>query len=453
MSQNNNIIRGHYRIERELGRGGFGITYLSVDLDLPSHPQVVVKKLSPQKNNINIFSIAKERFETEAKVLERLGEQHEQIPELLAYFEENFEFYLVQEFVDGDDLRHEIIKGLPLSENKVINILQGVLEILEFVHHKRIIHRDIKPSNLMRRRSDGKIVLIDFGAIKEVSTLEVNDNRELYSTCNIGTPGYKPLEQEQGYPQLSSDIYALGIVGIQAITGLHPEQLEKDQYGNLNWRKHAPDINNALADVLNRMVHPNLEERYKSATEALSVLRTVNEITFVEPTLPESTQNTLENNSPQRLSQNSFNIMLSNLPNNRVIYPFIIILFLILSFLGFDYYQKSKSQLYEVKIDLNDVCQQDFIYEEIDEIKNKIPYKKIGPKYNEEFNQVWPVFRWVCLYQLQPTKKYRFESPKDIKSIGMDLDRYCQKKYPDKEKASHHDYHDKNSLYCTRPHP
>ncbi len=378
MSQNNDIIRGHYRIERELGRGGFGITYLAVDLDLPSHPQVVVKKLKPLQNNSNILYNARERFEREAKILERLGEQHKQIPKLLAYFEENLEFYLVQEFVDGDDLKHEILLGKPLSEDKVINILQGTLEVLEFVHQQKIIHRDIKPSNLIRRRSDGKIVVIDFGAIKEVNTLEVSEKKELYETCNIGTPGYKPIEQEQGSPQLSSDIYALGIVGIQAITGLHPHSLKKDQYGDLDWRKHLPYISNALAHVLSRMVHKNLEVRYKSATEALIALRVVNETKSLEATIPDSRQNTLENSSLPKLSSNSRNRRLFNLSKNRIFYTLIIILFLILSIVRFDIFQKSneKYRLYEVKIDLNDVCQQDFIYEEIDEIKNKVPYKK-----------------------------------------------------------------------------
>lgn len=147
--------------------------------------------------------------------------------------------------------------------------------------------------------------------------------------------------------------------------------------------------------------------------------------------------------------------MLSNLRNNRIVYHFIIIFFLIPSFFGFDYYrrEKIKSQLYEVKIDFQDVCKQEFIYEKIQGIKNKIPYEKLGSKYIEEYDSVWPIFRWRCLYRLKTKEADLFQNTKDTPKIGMDLDRYCKEKYPgDKEKASYHDYKDKDSLYCTRPH-
>ncbi len=274
------ILRGHYRIDRRLGQGGFGTTFLAVDMDQPSHPRCVVKKLSPLRQDPNTLSAARERFNTEAKVLEQLG-THDQIPRLLAYFEEEQEFYLVQDFVDGDDLRGEITSGRQQSENEVIALLLDILRVLKFVHERNVIHRDIKPSNLIRRRKDRKIVLIDFGAVKEISNLEVNAQGQPNITCDIGTPGYKPIEQENGYPQLSSDIYAVGILGIQALTGLRVHELEKDPSKEIVWRKQAPNVSNTLAQVLNKMVRQNFQERYESATETLDALNKANETTSV----------------------------------------------------------------------------------------------------------------------------------------------------------------------------
>lgn len=461
MSPNPKIIRGHYRIEKILGRGGFGITYLAVDIHLPSHPKFVVKQLSPQKDDPDTLLFARERFKKEAKVLERLGEQHDQIPKLLAYFEEKKEFYLIQEFVDGHDLRHEISSGKHLSENEVISLLQDILKVLEFVHQQKVIHRDIKPSNLIRRYSDNKIVLIDFGAIKEISTSEVSAEKELCITCNIGTPGYKPTEQEQGYPKLCSDIYAVGMLGIQALTGLHPCSLEKDYSGDFIWRKHAPQVSNAFAYVLDRMVRQDFQFRYKSATEALIALNVANKTTLAEPIQLKSTQNTTHDEPLPAPLKGFRKNRVSNLSINLAGYPFIIVLLLLLTIPSFYIFQiiqrkdlEEKYQSYETKIDMNDVCQQKFIYEETDELKNKVPIEIRGAKYDEELKGVWPVFRWVCLYQpIKRENKKSFQIRED-KRIGMDLDKYCEKKYPDdKTKASHHDYNDPNSLYCTRPKP
>ncbi|MBW4561029.1 MAG: serine/threonine protein kinase [Mojavia pulchra JT2-VF2] len=283
MIQNGTVIRGHYQIQERLGSGGFGITYLAIDIDRPSHCKFVVKQLSLRNNDFNTLPFARELFEREAKVLERLGKKNDQIPELLAYFEENEEFYLVQEFVDGKDLRSEIIPGQPLPEDNVVVLLQDILKVLEFVHQENVIHRDIKPSNLIRRYSDEKIVLIDFGAVKEISTLEINADNPSSLTHNVGTPGYTPIEQERGHPKLSSDIYAVGILGIQALTGLIPRNLEKNFSGEIIWRKHAPKVTNALASVLDKMVCPSFENRYESATAALTAFTQADQVSPTRP--------------------------------------------------------------------------------------------------------------------------------------------------------------------------
>ena len=155
-------LRNRYNILQVLGSGGFGDTYLAQDTDLPSHPKCVVKQLKPKDPNPQVLPIAKSLFEREAEYLYKLGNSHPQIPQLFAHFEENGEFYLVEEFIDGYSLEEEVRVGQKLSEPATIVLLIEILEVLAFVHQQNVIHRDIKLANLMRRRSDRKIILIDF---------------------------------------------------------------------------------------------------------------------------------------------------------------------------------------------------------------------------------------------------------------------------------------------------
>jgi eukaryotic-like serine/threonine-protein kinase len=261
------ILRNRFEIIKRLGSGGSGDTYLAIDLDLPGRPHCVVKHLQPKDPNPSVAAIAKKLFAREAEVLYQLGNNHDQIPRLFAHFDEDGDFYLVQEYIDGHPLTQEIVPGKGLSENAVLNLLKDILEVLVFVHKHNIIHRDIKPQNLMRRHSDGKIVLIDFGSIKKISALGAS------VTVIVGTPGYMPSEQAKGKPKLSSDIYAVGMIGIQALTGLIPEQLQEDpNTGNLMWR-HRAEVSDAFADILDIMVSDRYTQRYESAAEALQALK------------------------------------------------------------------------------------------------------------------------------------------------------------------------------------
>ncbi|MEO1693580.1 MAG: protein kinase, partial [Cyanobacteria bacterium J06631_6] len=179
---------------------------------------------------------------------------HEQIPRLLAYFEENEEFYLVQELIVGHPLSSEMVVKEPWEEAQIINMLQDVANVLEFVHSYEVIHRDIKPDNLIRRASDNKLVLIDFGAVKQMRTQMSTSSSPTVKTVAIGTPGYMSAEQSQGKPRLNSDIYALGMIGIQASTGLLPSQFPEDpQTGEIIWQDQA-QISPALAAILQKMV-------------------------------------------------------------------------------------------------------------------------------------------------------------------------------------------------------
>ena len=257
-------------IKQRLGRGGFSNTYLAQDLCFPTSPPLVVKQLKPSVENRQSIPPDKilEWFRREAAALALLG-NHPQIPQLFDYFRENSEFYLIQEFIEGHDLSKEL-SGRQLTETGVLTLLQEILEVLEVVHRNGIIHRDIKPQNIMRRHTDGKIVLIDFGSIKEVFP------RSNYSPANltrgVGTPGYLPDEQANGRPQLSSDIYAVGMIGIQALTGYHPEELKNIYTHEIIWRDKV-FVSPELAELLDTMVCPQSGQRYPSATEALQDIK------------------------------------------------------------------------------------------------------------------------------------------------------------------------------------
>ncbi|MEG4226062.1 protein kinase [Microcoleus sp. N9_B2] len=269
------LLDGRYQIIEVIETGEFGQTYLAKDIRRPGEPQCFVKHLRPGTTEPKLINTTRRLFQKEAEVLEKLG-QHDQIPQLFAYFEENEEFFLVESFVAGHSLSTEIVPGKPLTEEKMIALLKELLEILVFVHGQGVIHRDIKPGNLIRRYSDNKLVLIDFGSVKEIHIAQ----RQAPVTVRIGTLEYMPIEQFQYNPQLNSDIYALGMIGIQAMTGLPAYDLPKlrdlknSNKGEIVWR-HLAACSQALADVLDNMVRYDFRERYQSAAEALADLRKI----------------------------------------------------------------------------------------------------------------------------------------------------------------------------------
>ncbi|VXD15133.1 putative Calcium/calmodulin-dependent protein kinase [Planktothrix serta PCC 8927] len=263
-------LANRYRLIKPLGSGGFGQTFLAQDLHLPHDPLCVVKQLKPTSTNANTQQIAKRLFIQEAEVLHRLG-HHEQIPSLLAHFEQNQEFYLVQDYIEGQPLNELIVSGRAWSEGEVIIFLQEILHVLAFVHENQVIHRDIKPANLIRRHQDNKIVLIDFGAVKEVSLYSVNSTGETTLTVAVGTPNYMPSEQQAFKPKFSSDIFAVGIIAMQALSGLSPRQFPQDLQGEYCCRvlPMSKPISEAFATILDKMVRYDYRQRYPTAQEAL----------------------------------------------------------------------------------------------------------------------------------------------------------------------------------------
>ncbi|MBC1223269.1 serine/threonine protein kinase [Nostoc sp. UCD121] len=267
------LLAGHYQVLKVLGAGGFGQTYVAQDIHRPGNPTCVVKHLKPANTEPAFLEAARHLFAKEAEALEQLG-HHAHIPRLLAYFEENEEFYLVQELIDGNLLSTELLPGYHWSESQVVQLLREILDILDFVHSNGVIHRDVKPNNIIRRQQDNKLVLVDFGVVKQINMQLTTAQSQMSTSVVVGTLGYMPPEQLRGKPRFSSDIYALGIIAIQALTGLNHQQLREDASGEVEWYSYA-QVSPELAGILSKMVRYHFQERYESAKEVLAALETL----------------------------------------------------------------------------------------------------------------------------------------------------------------------------------
>jgi serine/threonine-protein kinase len=269
------LLKQRYQVVQVLSQGIFCRTYMAQDTHMPEHPTCIVKHFLPSSECLIPEEIRRRMFNREVEALKKLN-NYDLVPHFLTHFEDNLEFYLVQEFIEGHPLNAEFLPGKRWSENKVFQLLQEILGILNFIHSQGMIHRDIKPSNIIRRKQDNRLILIDFGAVKPIWNQLIKGQENFipieYSTIAIGTPGYMPQEQQRGKPRPNSDIYALGIIAIQALTGIHPTQLPEDRNtGELIWQ-HLTQVNPQLASVLNNMVHYHFKDRYKSAKEVLEAL-------------------------------------------------------------------------------------------------------------------------------------------------------------------------------------
>lgn len=270
-------IHAHYDITKFLGLGRFGETYLAKSKDLPGRPDCVVKRFCFQANRVaaplanraaNPLALIAKSFDEQVEVLYRLG-QHDRIPTVLAQLVDGENFYLIQEYVDGERLSQELKPGQPWSQSQVIELLQDTLGTLEFLHHQNFIHQDINPANWMRRWRDGKFVLLGCSGAKDKASIwqQPVDDRPVEL---VGTPGYIPFEQEDNNPQFTTDIYALGVIAIQALTGTFPIERHPETY-ELSWR-HLTDANLKLVEIIDRMVRPDYRNRYQLAREVLEDL-------------------------------------------------------------------------------------------------------------------------------------------------------------------------------------
>ncbi|MGL5075033.1 MAG: protein kinase domain-containing protein, partial [Waterburya sp.] len=267
------LLNNRYRIIQTLGRGGFGETYLTEDTHMPSGRKCVLKQLKPIVKQPKTPLWMKERFQREAAILEQLGEGHEQIPRLYAYFSEDDKFYLVQEWIEGLTLDQYWEKEGNLHRDEVRQILVQLLPVLNYVHARRIIHRDIKPENIILRQGDHLPFLIDFGAVKEAMATEINQGSSSTYSASIGTPGYMSSEQAAGRPIYSSDLYSLGLTAIFLLTGKSPNELETDpRNGEIIWQEHAFNLDPELAAVLDKAIRFHPRDRFSTAQEMLDTL-------------------------------------------------------------------------------------------------------------------------------------------------------------------------------------
>ncbi|HBL11792.1 MAG TPA: serine/threonine protein kinase [Cyanobacteria bacterium UBA11162] len=268
------LLRDRYRVLRMLGQGGFGATFLAQNESLPGHPCCVIKQLRPATTTSQVLEMAQKLFEREARTLGKIG-NHPQVPQLLDYFQDNQQFYLVQEYISGLTLQQEIKESGPQSEAGVKQFLSELLPLIKYIHSHEVIHRDIKPANLIRREQDRKLVLIDFGAVKdEVSQASVTSTSDQTALTNfaIGTPGFAPPEQMALRPVYASDIYAVGVTCIYLLTGKSPKDLDYNpSTGEMVWRKYV-HVSNHFADVLKKMLEASVKHRYQSADEIMKVL-------------------------------------------------------------------------------------------------------------------------------------------------------------------------------------
>ncbi len=278
------LLINRFEILEQLGQGGFGKTFLAADTHMPSQRRCVVKQLRPETPNQQSYEMALQKFQEEAATLELLD--HEQIPKLYGYFEQESQFYLVQEWIQGQTLGERVRKSGPLAEAEVLQMMTQLLPVLDYLHHKAprdVIHRDVKPDNIILRQQDQMPVLIDFGAVKQLLKTVVSSSGSVTCSVVIGSGGFMPPEQAAQRVVYSSDLYSLGVTAIFALTGKLPDELEKDpRTSELLWQQHAPQISPSMTAVLSQATQLDPVNRYLTAQEMLQELQNLKP---VSPTL------------------------------------------------------------------------------------------------------------------------------------------------------------------------
>ncbi len=284
-----------YRALKLIEQGGFGRTFLAVDESKPSKPRCVIKQFFPQARGIANTQKAAELFKQEAVRLEELG-KHPQIPQFLDHFEQDDRQYLVQEFIDGQNLAQVLEAEGTFNERQVRDLLNSLLPVVEFIHDRNVIHRDIKPENIIRR-VDGQLVLVDFGAAKYATGTAL-----ARTGTAIGSAGYAAPEQAGGKAVFSSDLYSLGVTCIHLLTQTEPFDLYSFSEATWVWRDYlSRPISPRLGRVLDKMVEIATSRRYQSALDVLNALNSplkpgtkrhgVNPIKSVQSASPRARQN------------------------------------------------------------------------------------------------------------------------------------------------------------------
>jgi eukaryotic-like serine/threonine-protein kinase len=261
------IIDNRYQIIQKLGQSERGKTYLAKNLQATVDTKCIIEQLDFESENEANWQIIQQYLFREVTVIKRLGD-HPQIPQIQHYFSKGQQFYLVREYVDGDNLQQEVERK-KFDEAQAIYLIQDGLRILDFIHKTNVIHRDVQPIHLIRRKQDRVHVLINFGALRKIEANEINLQGELILTRGISNWAYAAPEQKTGEFYFSSDIYALAKSAVYALTGRSPLELEQS---NVDWRSRC-QISSKLEKILIKMMSPPVEHRYHSALEVLQDLR------------------------------------------------------------------------------------------------------------------------------------------------------------------------------------
>ena len=264
-------LKNRYVALSVIGQGGFGKTLLAEDGDKPSKPRCVIKAFAPQGQGD--LAKASELFHQEADRLDDLG-HHDQIPELLAYAEQGNTQYIVQQFIPGLNLKDEVSRQGLWSVEQLRDLFLDLLPVLQFCHDRSVIHRDIKPQNIIRRATDKKLVLVDFGAAKYASS---ETQLVAYTQTGVGSAEFAAPEQVKRRTTYASDLYSLGVTGLHLLTGASPWDLESEEnFGQWQWRSFVQAqgtvLDPKLADFIDRLIAKSLSDRFRSAAEALAVL-------------------------------------------------------------------------------------------------------------------------------------------------------------------------------------
>ncbi len=268
----NQVIGRRYKLIQELGKGRWSKTYLAEDLAMPNYSLCVVKQFQVEKAHRTNWQEVKNYLSIQAVTWQTLG-SHPQITQLLACFEENDSSYLVQKYVEGQTVAQKLVEKLRLGEKQVLALLQDTLLILEAIHKQGIIHRDLKPSNLVIRKSDRRIALIDFGIINAITDrliTQINSTKLMTEEND-----YYPSEQIVGNYTASADIYALGIMAIQAFTEIEPHLLPFNPSVKTILAQYNVRVSSKLVKIIDRMTSIDLEHGYTSAREVLEDLNKI----------------------------------------------------------------------------------------------------------------------------------------------------------------------------------
>jgi WD40 repeat protein len=294
-------LRDRYLAVQPIGQGGFGRTFKAIDEDKPSKPFCVIKQFFPQIEGATAAQKAAELFTQEASALEQLDYQN--IPKLLAYFiTPDGRQYLVQEFIDGQNLEAELKSQGVFDPEQIWELLTTILPTLDYIHQLGFIHRDIKPENIIRRTDNRKLYLVDFGAAK----VNTPDRSQIQGTT-IGTPEFMAPEQGWGRAYPSSDLYSLGVTCLHLLTGVSPFTLFDDNRGEWIWRdSFAGSIDPQLGTILDKLIQPKPIDRYPTVRDVMPMLKCY-------------ANESLQGNSIPNLSEPNISLSVTILPDRGVV--------------------------------------------------------------------------------------------------------------------------------------